>query len=58
MIYAYMNGQRVTNLTNLRHVETNPNIKEIKDVDNHSCGDMFRLGTRVKFKETQKGWNQ
>lgn len=26
-------------------------LREVKQPDNHSCGDMFRMGTRAKFKE-------
>lgn len=32
-------------------------VREVKDVDNHRCHDMFRLSTRVTFKGSQKkGW--
>lgn len=29
----------------------NPLIKELKDVDNHKCYDIFKLGTRAKFRQ-------
>lgn len=33
-------------------------IREVKDVDNHKCFDMFKIGARARFKgEMQKGWS-
>ena len=34
-----------------------PLVREVKDVDNHRCHKMFKIGTRATFKGSQKkGW--
>lgn len=53
MIYADQSGKRVTNHNRIKDMD----VKEIKDVDNYSQSDLFRISTRVRFKTTQTaGW--
>lgn len=56
MIIADQNGKRITDRRLLGSYASNPKLKELKEPDNHHDGDLFKLGTRVKFKNTQKGW--
>lgn len=56
MIYASIRtGKVITNKAILARVETNPDVKEIKVPDNNVCGDIFKLGTRARFKVVGNG---
>ena len=60
MIIAHMNGKIYRDRNVLASFKYNTDLKEIKDVDNHHCGDMFKIGARASFKRfdsNQKTFN-
>lgn len=63
MLY-FMNNKRVTlqqieeRFPHAEHPCKMPEVREIKAVDNYHCGNIFQVAQRVRFKHTQKGWNE
>jgi hypothetical protein len=55
MIYeSIRTGKRLFQIQG--NLSTNPDVKERKEPDNHVCMDLFKIGTRVRFKGTQGNW--
>jgi hypothetical protein len=48
MIVVTMDGKRVTDRMQLGRYSQNPNMKEIKDVDNCHDGNLFKIITRFR----------